>query len=165
MPSMQQKRSPRVRKPALTTWQEVRAEEKRLAEEYSARREELAKLEQRLRYEAVDKRSAAAKKRAAKPVEAWKLTQKGWKDTHDGVPWMYTVRYADGTGNTYYPPDEAYDDVTGKPVKSRKKLPPYEGYFVEGLPFEEEPSMWLDEHRLYDIVKIDVTDLPPIKRF
>lgn len=162
MPSMQQKRSPRVRKPALTTWQEVRAEEKRLAEEYSARREELAKLEQRLRYAAVDKRAAAAKKRAAKPVEAWKLTQKRWQPG-EGVPWMYTVRYADGTGNTYYPPSAAYDDVTGKPVLS--PLPLHGAFFVEGLPFEEEPSGWLHDHHLYEIEKIDVADLPPIKRF
>lgn len=151
--------------PKFTTWQEIRAEEKRLSEEYSARREELSRLEMKLSDDKIKKNRLAAKRRNAVPVEAWKLTQKGWQDIHDGVPWMYTVRYADGTGNTYYPPDEAYDDVTGKPVKSRKKLPPYEGYFVEGLPFEEEPSMWLDEHRFYDIVKIDVADLPPIKRF
>ncbi|NBT35833.1 MAG: hypothetical protein EBT03_09925 [Betaproteobacteria bacterium] len=155
----------KTKTPKFTTWQEIRAEEKRLTEEYSARREELARLEMKLSDDKIKKNRLAAKRRNAVPAEAWKLTQKGWKDIHDGVPWMYTVRYADGTGNTYYPPDEAYDAVTGKPVKSRKKLPPYEGYFVEGCLFEEEPSMWLHEHRFYDIVKIDVADLPPIKRF
>ncbi len=148
----------------FTTWQEIRAEEKRLSEEYSARREELSKLEEQLNAEARDKRTAKAKDTAAPPVQAWKLTTKNWRGGDPGNPWIFTVRYADGTGNSYYSPRGTYDDVTGAPLKGWEKVQ-LEAFFVEGLPFEHEPSGWLKDDDLYDIVEIDVADLPPIKRF
>jgi hypothetical protein len=148
----------------FTTWQEIRAEEKRLSEEYSARREELSRLEAQIREDAREKRIEKAKAAGAPPVQAWKLTAKNWSGCEEGSPWIFTVRYADGTGNSYSSPRGTYDDVTGAPLPGWDKVELY-AYFTEGLPFEEEPSCWLNEHRFYDIVEIDVADLPPIKRF
>lgn len=141
-----------------TTWQEVREAERQLDEEYMRRREELRDIEDEIRGVAQQKRVAEFKARAAPITHAWRLRLKNYKSWEGSSRYIVTLKFADGTGNSYHYVDE--DEETGEPADLLKS--PMKPFFVEGLPFEHEPSNWLNDDHLYDIVPIDPADVPPI---
>lgn len=140
----------------------IRAEREALDRSYAEARERLSEEENEARCRLATERSAGWKAQPSPIVDAWKLTRKRFEGWEGGTPWLYTVRYADGTGNTFRPQRGAWDEETGapRPVKGRKAV--HEAYFDSGLDFEEEPSAWLRERRLWNIVRIDPADLPPL---
>ena len=140
----------------------------RTLEEIRAEREALDKLYREAQARLSDEESAA---RSAVPpsepspvVAVWRLKMKQHvfeREGGDGFRTMYTVRYADGTGNTFHPAEGAYDPVTGL---TTDRTVPMEPFFHEGIPFDREPSNWLGDDHLYDIVRIKPEGMPPIDR-
>lgn len=147
----------------FTTWQEIRAAERLLDEQYHRCRDWLREEEERISKEEQEKRITAAKISNAPIVEAWKLRLKDHRyDPSVGGRYIFTVKFADGTGNSYHYLRGTTHPITGEPYDPMGKI---EAFFVEGLPFEHEPSNWLNDDHLYDIVKIDPKDVPPFDRF
>ena len=133
----------------------IKAEQKMLDKIYNDARERLLHEESQA--------MNAYKKTPSPVVEAWRLVLKQhvFDRKHDGFRTMYTVKYADGSGNTFHPVEGAYDAVTG--LITDRSIP-MQPFFHEGIPFDREPSNWLGDDHLYDIVRIKPKGMPPIDR-
>lgn len=142
---------------------EIRKERETLDKLYNEASKRLSEEEAAARSAASADRSRKWKEAAPPVVAAWRLKMKKhvFEREGGGCRVMYTVKYADGTGNTFHPVRGAYDEVTGR-ITDRSV--PMEPFFVHGLPFEHEPSGWLSDDHLYDIVRINPSKMPPIDR-
>ena len=65
------------------------------------------------------------------------------------------------TAILFHPVEGAYDAVTG--LITDRSIP-MQPFFHEGIPFDREPSNWLGDDHLYDIVRIKPKGMPPIDR-
>ena len=87
-------------------------------------------------------------------VQAWLLVNKS-KEDPDAANEMYTVRFSDGTGNAFPVPNPG--DVNGWQRLTNGAFKPFS---VSGLPFENEPSLWLNDHDYFNINEVSIEGLP-----